>query len=166
MKKFFALLLLVLCACSSRDQSSVASVSMAPEDMLAKIRGNADVQHEVVFQGLPDDAILDLHDQARKAQADGDLASTRRFLEQALTVNQKDPETLQMLAELAILEEAWLAAERAALDSYASGPKLGGLCRRNWLTVHYAKLAQGQPMAEHQLAKNLNECTIVPPARL
>jgi len=166
MKKLCALVLLVLCACSSRDQSSVTTVSMAPEDMLAKIRGNADVQHEVEFQALPDDAILDLQDRARKAQAGGDLALTRRLLEQALTVNQKDPETLQMLAELAILEEAWLAAERAALDSYASGPKLGGLCRRNWLTVHYAKLAQGQPMAEHQLAKSLNECTIVPPARL
>ncbi len=166
MKKAGALVLLVLCACSTREDTAVNAVSMTPEDMLAKIRANAEVQNEVMFQAMPDDAILDLRDQARQAQADGDVETARGLLEQALAVQGKDPEAMQMLAELAILQKSWAAAERMALQSFASGPKLGGLCRRNWLTVHYAKLAQGQPMADHQLAKNLTECTIVPPARM
>lgn len=166
MKKAGTLALLMLCACSTPEETAVNPVSMTPEDMLAKIRANAEVQNEVMFQAMPDDAILDLRDQARQAQADGDVETARGLLEQALAVQGKDPEAMQMLAELAILQKSWTLAERMALQSFESGPKLGGLCRRNWLTMHYAKLAQGQPMAEHQLAKNLSECTIVPPARM
>ena len=44
MKKACALALLVLCACSTREDTAVNAVSMTPEDMLAKIRANAEVQ--------------------------------------------------------------------------------------------------------------------------
>ena len=93
MKKACALALLVLCACSTREDTAVNAVSMTPEDMLAKIRANAEVQNEVMFQAMPDDAILDLHDQARQAQADGDVDTARRLLEQALAVDGKSRRT-------------------------------------------------------------------------
>ena len=166
MKKVGMLMLLVLCACSTPEETAVNPVSMTPEDMLAKIRASGEVQNEVMFQTLPDDAVLDLRDQAQQAQSAGEFERARNLLGQALAIDARDPEAMQMLAELAILQKSWTLAERMALQSFESGPKLGGLCRRNWLTMHYAKLAQGQPMAEHQLAKNLSECTIVPPARM
>lgn len=166
MKKACALVLVVLSACSTREDTSVQPLSMTPEDMLAKIRASSEVQNEVVFQTLPDDAVLDLREQARQAQSRGEFEQARNLLGQALAIDARDPEAMQMLAELAILQKSWAAAERMALQSFASGPKLGGLCRRNWLTVHYARLALGQPMADHQLAKNLTECTLVPPARM
>jgi lipoprotein NlpI len=166
MKKACSLLLVLLCACSTREDTSVTPVSMTPEDMLAKIRASGEVQNEVMFQTMPDDAVLDLREQARQAQSLGEFEQARNLLGQALAIDARDPEAMQMLAELAILQKSWAAAERMALQSFASGPKLGGLCRRNWLTVHYARLARGQPMADHLLAKSLSECTIVPPARM
>jgi len=67
MKKAGALALLVLCACSRPEETAVNPVSMTPEDMLAKIRASAEVQNEVMFQTMPDDAVLDLRDKAQQA---------------------------------------------------------------------------------------------------
>lgn len=156
----------MLGACSTQDNTAVKSVSISPEEMLAKIHANNDVKNEVAFQALPDEDLLDLRDKARQALNDRNFELARTSLTQALVINQKDPESLQMQAELALLQKSFVEAERLAFNSYQAGPKLGGLCRRNWLTMHYAKSAQGLPIAEHQLAKHLAECTIVPPARM
>lgn len=88
------------------------------------------------------------------------------MLDRALQVNPADPQVLQSRAELAIRDQAWVQAEQYARRSFDSGAKLGSLCRRNWLTMHYARMAQGRSLPPPQLAKNLNECTLVPPARL
>lgn len=157
---------LLLSACSSRENVSVNKSVLTPEQMLAKIHANNAVSNELAFQAMPDEALLDLRDQAQQAQTDGNLELAQNLLNQALAINQKDPEILQMLAELAILQNSFANAERLAFSSFQAGPKLGGLCRRNWLTVHYAKMARGLSMPESQLAKSLAECTIVPPARM
>jgi uncharacterized protein HemY len=165
MKKIL-LTLMLLSACSTREETTVNRLSMTPEDMLVQIHARKPVQNELVFQTIPDEALLDLREQAEQAQSVGDYRRTQDLLDQALKLNAKDPEALQMLAELAILQKSWLNAEHMALRSFQSGPKLGDLCRRNWLTVHYAQVAQGLPVVAHQLAKNLNACTIVPPVRM
>ena len=157
---------ILLSACSSRENVSVNKSVLTPEEMLAKIHAENNVSGEVSFQAMPDEAVLDLREKASQAQQRGELDSAVQLLNQALAVNDKDPEAMQMLAELAILQESFDHAERMARRSYEFGPKLGGLCRRNWLTVHYAKMARGLSMPESQLAKSLAECTIVPPARM
>ena len=167
MKK--VLLILSVCmlfACSTQENTTVKTLSMSPEEMLAKIHANNDVNNEVAFQALPDEDLLDLRDKARQAQTDGNLERAQTLLTQALVINAQDPEAIQMQAELALSQKSFANAERLALSSYKAGPKLGGLCRRNWLTIHYAKSAQGLPTTEDQLAKHLAECTFVPAARM
>jgi lipoprotein NlpI len=165
-KQGFICAFLLLSACSSQEQAVVKKPELTPAEMLAKIRANQDVQDELKFQTMPDDAIIDLLDKAKLAEQNGDYPLANVHLVEALRLNPQNPEVTQLQAEIALLQESWANAEQLALQSYQSGPKLGNLCRRNWLTVNYAKAAQGLPMADYELAKNLNECTIVPPARL
>jgi len=165
-KVLLILSICVLSACSTQENTALKSVSMTPEEMLVKIHANNEVKNEVAFQALPDEELLELRDKARQAQADGNLELTDTLLAQALAINAKDPEIIQMQAEVALLQNSFADAERLALSSYQAGPKLGGLCRRNWLTMHYAKSAQGLPITKDQLAKRLAECTIVPAARM
>lgn len=167
MKKTFAVVLVLFSAACSRPETvAVPALSETPEQMLGKIRAQGDVGDELVFQALPDEGVEELREQAVRAETDGDRAKAAELLDRALALNAADPQALQARAELAILDRAWPLAERLARQSFASGPKLGRLCRRNWLTVHYAALAQGRALPDRELAQNLGECTLVPPARL
>jgi hypothetical protein len=165
-KVLLTLLMFLLCACGTQENTTVNKIAMSSEEMLAKIHANNIVNNELVFQAMPDEALLDLRDKAMQAQTDGNFDLAKTLLNQALAINEKDPEILQMLAELALLQKSFANAERFATNSYHTGPKLGGLCRRNWLTIHYAKSAQGLPIVQEQLAKHLAECTVVPAARM
>lgn len=157
---------LFLAACSRPEDTAVNPPVESPEQMLGIIRADADVSDEVVFRALADEAVSDLREQARQAEAQGDFATARSALDRALLLQGGDPDVLQQRAELAIRDRDWTAAERLAMKSFASGARLGQLCRRNWLTVHYARKAQGHGLDGQALAKNLGDCTIVPPARL
>ncbi len=159
-------LLLVLVACSRPGTTPVPAYDLSPEQMLDKIRAQSEVGNEVVFNALADEVILDLQANAGTAEAAGDYAQAKKLLDEALQMNPADPQVLQSRAELAIRDQAWMQAEQYAQRSFDSGAKLGSLCRRNWLTMHYARMAQGRSLPPPQLAKNLNECTLVPPARL
>ncbi|MFY8061906.1 MAG: hypothetical protein ACOVMK_10255 [Arenimonas sp.] len=160
------LLVLALVACSRPETTPVPAHDLSPEQMLDKIRAQSEVGNEVVFNALADEVILDLQANAGVAEAAGNYAQAKKLLDDALQVNPADPQVLQSRAELAIRDQAWVQAEQYAQRSFDSGAKLGSLCRRNWLTMHYARMAQGRSLPPPQLAKNLNECTLVPPARL
>ena len=159
-------LVLALVACSRPETTPVPAHDLSPEQMLDKIRAQSEVGNEVVFNALADEVILDLQANAGDAEAVGNYAQAKTLLDQALQMNPADPQVLQSRAELAIRDQAWVQAEQYARRSFDSGAKLGSLCRRNWLTMHYARMAQGRSLPPPQLAKNLNECTLVPPARL
>lgn len=159
-------LVLALVACSRPETTPVPAHDLSPEQMLDKIRAQSEVGNEVVFNALADEVILDLQANAGEAEAAGNYAQAKTLLDQALQVNPADPQVLQSRAELAIRDQAWVQAEQYARRSFDSGAKLGSLCRRNWLTMHYARMAQGRSLPPPQLAKNLNECTLVPPVRL
>lgn len=159
-------LVLALVACTRPETSPVPAQDLSPEQMLDKIRAQPEVGNEVVFKALADEAILDLHADALAAEAAGNYPQATKLLDDALLLNPADPQVLQGRAELAIRDQAWVQAEQYARRSFNSGAKLGSLCRRNWLTMHYARMAQGRSLPPPLLAKNLNECTLVPPARL
>lgn len=157
---------LFLAACSRPEDTAVSVPMESPEQMLGIIRADGEVRNEVVFQALSDEAVTALREQASRAEAQGDFATARSALDQALILQQSDPSALQQRAELAIRDGDWAVAERLAMKSFDSGAKLGQLCRRNWLTVHYARKAQGQGLQGQLLAKSLGDCTIVPPVRM
>ncbi len=157
---------LFLAACSRPEDTAVSVPLESPEQMLGIIRANDVVSNEVVFQALGDDTVTDLREQAMRLEAQGNFDAARELLDKALVLQNSDPSALQQRAELAIREGDWSSAERLAMKSFDSGAKLGQLCRRNWLTVHYARKAQGQGLDGQLLAKSLGDCTIVPPARM
>jgi Tfp pilus assembly protein PilF len=159
-------LVLALAACSRPETTPQPAHDLSPEQMLDKIRAQSEVGNEVVFNALADEAILDLHADALAAEAAGNYPLAKKLLDDALMMNPSDPQILQSRAEMAVRDQAWVQAEQYARRSFDSGAKLGSLCRRNWLTMHYARMAQGRSLPPPQLAKNLNECTLVPPARL
>ena len=156
----------VLAACSQPQETTVPKETLSPEQMLGKIRAQSEVGDEVVFQAMPDEVIVDLRQRAQSAEQSGEFAKARDLLDAALAINGNDPEVLQLRAELAIRQKTWSEAVVLAQKSYTSGAKLGHLCRRNWLTVHYAQLAQGQALPEQELARHLADCTVLPPARM
>jgi hypothetical protein len=166
MKKAALLILVALAACSKPPPATPPPLALSPEQMLAKIRNQAEIETEVAFQAMPDEAIHDLRIQAQQAERAGDIVGAVAYLDTALQLQASDPETLQQRAELAIQQGSWPLAERLAQQSFDAGARLGRLCRRNWLTMHYASLAQGRQMPEPQLAKSLADCTVLPPARL
>ena len=167
MKKPAAMVAALLLAACSRPEDTAVSVPLeTPEQMLGIIRADGEVSNEVVVQALGDEAVSDLREQALQAEPPGDFATARAALDRALLLQNGDPDVLQQRAELAIRDREWMVAEQLAMKSFDSGAKLGQLCRRNWLTVHYARKARGQGLQGQQLAKSLGECTIVPPARL
>jgi Tfp pilus assembly protein PilF len=146
MKRGLMVLALALAACSRPETTPVPASDLSPEQMLAKIRAQSEVGNEVVFQALADEAIVDLHANALAAEAEGDYVLAKKRLDEALQVNPSDPQILQSRAELAIRDSAWVQAEQYAQRSFDSGAKLGSLCRRNWLTMHYARMAQGRSL--------------------
>ena len=157
---------LFLAACSRPEDTAVSVPLESPEQMLGIIRANDVVSNEVVFQALGDDTVTDLREQAMRLEAQGNFDAARELLDKALVLQNSDPSALQQRAELAIRQGDWSSAERLAMKSFDSGAKLGQLCRRNWLTVHYARKAQGHGLDGQLLAKSLGDCTIIPPARM
>ena len=157
---------LFLAACSRPEDTAISVPLESPEQMLGIIRANDAVSNELVFQALSDDTVMDMREQAMRLETQGNYDAARELLDKALVLQNSDPSALQQRAELAIREGDWPSAERLAMKSFDSGAKLGQLCRRNWLTVHYARKAQGQGLDGQLLAKSLGDCTIIPPARM
>ena len=69
-------------------------------------------------------------------------------------------------AELALQRRAWKSAEALAIESYERGPKLGGLCRRNWATIGHAREQRGAPKAAAVAFRQGESCTVAPPVRM
>ena len=101
----------VLAACSQPQETTVPKETLSPEQMLGKIRAQSEVGDEVVFQAMPDEAIVDLRQRAQSAEQIGEFARARDLLDAALAINGNDPEVLQLRAELAIREKTWTVAE-------------------------------------------------------
>lgn len=164
----FLLAMALLSACSSTPPPAApAATNMpGPAQMLARVRAAGEAGHEINVQPLRDEEVEYLRDRARAAETRGDLKAANDALAKALALSPNDPDLIQWQAELALLAKAWLQAEILAQKSYQAGPKLGGLCRRNWTTIRYAREARGEganlAIAEQRLAS----CTVAPPPRL
>jgi len=159
-------LALSACGTTTAPPPRAAEHPLAPQQMLAQVRAAGETGNEVNVQPLRDENVEDLRDRARVAEAANDIARANDALAKALVYSPNDPDLLQWQAELALLAKAWLQAEVLAQRSYQAGPKLGGLCRRNWTTIKLSREARGDranlAIAEQRLAS----CTVAPPVRM
>lgn len=163
-----AMLLSVLAGCGGGTPAGVASGPRvgSAEAMLAQVRAAGRLGNELDVQPLRDPQVEDLRATATHAEARGDYAGAQRALATALALNPNDPELLQWQAEMALAGRDWTRANQLATQSFERGPKLGGLCRRNWTTVQLAAEARGDAMGAGQAQQRLSTCTVAPPTRL
>ena len=135
-------------------------------NMLQQVRSSGQVGDELDVQPLRDPRVEDLRAQAAQAEARGDYASTGKLLAQAAAFTPDDPDLLQWQAELALVAHDWAQAEQLATQSFNKGPKLGGLCRRNWTTLQLAAAARGNAAMSLQAQQRVSGCTVPPPTRM
>ena len=122
--------------------------------------------HEIDVQPLRDPQVQDLRDRAQQLETQGRHRDAEALVDQALAISVEDPDLLQWKAELALYRRAWADAEALAMRSFERGPKLGGLCRRNWATLQHARAARGDAAGAAVARQRVVGCTVAPPVRM
>ncbi len=134
--------------------------------LLQQVRAAGQIGNELDVQPLRDPQVEDLRATASAAERRGDYAAAQRALTAALVVTPDDPDLLQWQAELSLAGRDWSRAEQLATRSYDKGPKLGGLCRRNWMTILLAARGRGNGNLAAQAQQRVSACTVAPPVRM
>ena len=160
----------LLAACSSAGGTSAngarpAQAMAAGPVLLQQVRAAGQLGNELDVQPLRDPQVEDLRAAATAAEARGDYPAAQRALDQALATSPQDPELLQWRAEMALVEHDWARAQQLAMQSHAVGPKLGGLCRRNFTTLRFAAEARGDALVASQAQQQAAACAVAPPTR-
>jgi Flp pilus assembly protein TadD len=166
-----AVLAVVLAGCSGGTSSGLTDSAQGTKrvpagNLVQQVRAAGQVGNELDVQPLRDPQVEDLRNTATQAEARGDIAAAQRALSQALLLTPDDPDILQWQAELALETRHWEQAEEWAKRSYERGPKLGGLCRRNWTTIQFASEARGNSAAAAQAQQRVTTCAVSPPTRM
>ncbi|MCX7032617.1 MAG: hypothetical protein NT046_01385 [Arenimonas sp.] len=160
---------LLLVACSGGSPPAGKGRASARPDVatqVAAVRAAGVNGNELEVQPLRDPQVEDLRVQAEAQEARRELKKANATLDRALVLSPGDPDLLQWKAELALLGRAWVAAEQLANDSFQKGPKLGGLCRRNWTTIAYARQGRGDAAGATVARGQVASCTVAPPVRM
>lgn len=158
----------VLAACGAPTPiSPVETVRpLAAAEMLAQVRASGAIGNELDVQPLRDPQVEDLRLQATQAEQGGDYAGAEHALAQATRLLPNDPDLMQWQAEMALAQRRWLEAETLAQRSFERGPKLGGLCRRNWTTLQFARQSRGDAAGAGQARQRVAGCAQAPPVRM
>jgi predicted Zn-dependent protease len=160
---------LALVACSSSAPPQGKGRAPAKSDVatqVAAVRAAGVNGNELEVQPLRDPQVEDLRVQAEAQEARREIKQASATLDRALALTPGDPDLLQWKAELALLGRNWPAAEALANDSFQKGPKLGGLCRRNWTTIAYARQGRGDAAGAAAARGQVASCTVAPPVRM
>ena len=170
MKKFLMpALALALAGCGGSPAGPVAQRATPraePAAMVAQVRAVGATGHELDVQPLRDPQVQDLRDRAGQLEAQGRTKDAEALVDQALAISVEDPDLLQWKAELALYRRAWAEAESLAMRSFERGPKLGGLCRRNWATLQHARDSRGDAAGAATARQRIDGCAVTPPVRM
>ena len=158
---------LLLAACSGPNSGAGNGVRrLSSTQMLAMVRAAGETGRELDVQPLRDPQVEDLRLAAAASEQRGDYAEADASLLSALRITPNDPDLVQWRAELALVRKDWSDAEKLALESYEHGPRLGGLCRRNWTTLQLAREARGDAGNATIAQQRVDQCTAAPPVRM
>ncbi|MEO7064659.1 MAG: tetratricopeptide repeat protein, partial [Dokdonella sp.] len=157
-----AALALGACTQSAPPTSVVKPIAKVdPANAVRTIRAaGAGVDSAVQVHPLRDPAIDGFLKKANEAEARNDIAAAIDAANKALKLAPDAPEIVQYLAELEVARGDWSKADQLAMKSFALGPKVGGLCARNWQTVIEARTALGDAATVAQARLRLKECRV------
>lgn len=164
-----ALFVLAFAACSPPpDGPPAATKAPAPKrDLVAEVRAQGtDAPDSLEVAPLRDPQVEDLRATAARHERARNFVDADKAIAQALTITPNDPDLLQQRAELALARADYALAEQLANASYERGPKLGGLCRRNWATIRLAREMRGQAAGAATAGSQGQRCTVEPPVRM
>ena len=158
----------VLLAACSQPPGPVQQATRAPEhDMVAAIRAAGAHDTSVVeIAPLRDPAIDNSVTAAHNAERAGDIKMAISYADAALKLAPDAPDILQYRAELAVRAKDYDTAETDARRSYELGPKLGGLCARNWQTVLEIEQLEGHAAAAENARVSRERCHVDGPIRM
>ncbi len=170
----FWLLLVVLgvaTACSGPSTRPIAAegtdLQIPERDWIAEVRTlAAEADDGIEVQSLRDPLVIDLRETAAMHERAGDFAAADEALIQALALVPGDPELLQWRAELALAMRRLDDVVQLANASWELGPRLGNLCRRNWIAIRLARELSHLPDAAAAAAAQGERCTVAAPVRM
>jgi tetratricopeptide (TPR) repeat protein len=129
------LAVLLLAACASGAPAPVEEREIDARVRKPASQDSAGVQ---VFP-LQNPAVVQLTDEARRAEHAGDLDQAAVLLERALRIQPRDPQIMQQMAEVQLQKKDYEQALNFAVRSYDIGPRVGEICARNWRTIGVAR---------------------------
>ena len=158
----------VLLAACSQPPSPVQQSTRAPDhDLVAAIRAAGERDSSVLqIAPLRDPAIDNSMTAAHNAERAGDIHLAISYADAALKLAPDAPDILQYRAELAVKAKDYATAETDARRSYELGPKLGGLCARNWQTVFEIEQLKGNTAAAENARVSRERCHVNGPVRM
>lgn len=153
---FTALGIVLLSACAVRTPAPVEE-----REIEARVRTPARQDSEgVQVYGLQNPAVVQLTQDARRAEHAGDLDQAAVLLERALRINPRDPQIMQQMAEIQLQKQDYEQALNFAIRSYDIGPRVGEICARNWRTIgvarDYLDDSRGAQEAERRAGQCMN----------
>jgi tetratricopeptide (TPR) repeat protein len=169
------LMLVLLGSCATtppRAPEPVQPAVVAPPaptrlELLAEVRAAAEDAGDVIqVAPLRDPAVDDLLAEAAELERIGELTAAAGRLQQALALTPGDPQLMQEYAELLLALEQLDDAEALAARSFESGPQLGGLCRRNWATLHIVRRQRGDSDGAAEASTQMGRCIVEPQVRM
>ena len=154
--------LLLLAGCAGSGPAPVEEREVEQQVRVPARESSAGVQ----VYPLKNPAVLELTDQANRAEAAGDLGQASVLLERALRIQPRDPELLQHMAELQVQKQDYQQALSFATRSHDIGPRVGELCARNWRTIALARERLGDQQGAEQARQRSDQCMVTRPSGL
>ena len=162
-----AVALALLSACSQPPAPGSQGMRAPNHDIVAAIRAAGTRDSSVVeIAPLRDPAIDNFMTAAHNAENAGDIRLAIGNADSALRLAPDAPDILQYRAELAVRAGDYALAETDARRSYELGPKLGGLCARNWQTVLEIEQLKGDAAAVQDARAQREKCHVNGPVRM
>jgi tetratricopeptide (TPR) repeat protein len=152
-----------LAACASSPPAPVEDLS---EEVESEVREPAQQQSEgVQVFPLQNPAVKTLLAEAGEAEDQGRYEDAALLLERALRIQPRDPELLQQMAEVQLSKADYEQALNFAVRSYDTGPRVGEISARNWLTIGVALEHLGDSNGSREAETRAGECMSTPPKR-
>lgn len=129
------LLIFLLAACTAGPPAPVEEREVEARVRAPARQDSAGVQ---VFP-LQNPAVVQLIEDAHRAEHAGDLDQAAVFLERAMRIQPRDPALMQQMAEIQLQKGEYDQALNFAVRSYDTGPRVGEICARNWRTISVAR---------------------------